>query len=279
MPMMDSSDPMLNAELLTDEPLTGVREPAVIELVPGRPTLSAKATNRLLRRQDLARFLARAQVIEAVVATVTLPKDDERQILLAWLKPRGVSDEAALQRWLDDRGWSFEDLVAAATQQERLKRYAHWRFGNEAELRFLDRKLDLDQVTYSMLRVSDQALAEELYFRLREGEASFDELALSYTEGSERRTRGLIGPIPVSSSHEELSSRLRVGSPSQLWPPFAIGKQWIVLRLEDRFPARLDDETRTKMELELLGVWLDSQIAVLLEGEPLTPPAGPPAPL
>ncbi len=269
----------LGEETLDDEVLTGVREPALIELKSGKPSLSVRATNRLLRRQDLARFLARAQVIEAVVATVTLPKDEERKILLSWLKPRGVTNESSLERWLQDSGWTFEDLVAVATLQERLKRYAHWRFAKDVEVRFLDRKQDLDQVTYSLLRVSDQALAEELYFRLREGEASFDQLALSYTEGTERRTRGLIGPIAVSSAHEELSSRLRIGNPSQLWPPFQIGQQWLVVRLEERFPAQLDDETRMKMELDLFGVWLDSQISMLLAGESLLPPPAPPTPL
>lgn len=257
------------------EGLSGVSEPAVIELAAGRPTLSVQTTNRLLRRQGLAPLLARALTLETVATTVSLSEEEERALLRVVLEQERIESEQGLESWLEQRRWTFDDLRASATLPERLERYCHSRYGDEAEIRFLDRKLDLDLVTYSLLRVSDSDQAEELYFRLREDEARFEELVESYSEGDEKATHGLIGPIAVTAAHPDLATRLRIGTPGQLWPPFAIGSVWLIVRLENRFPAELDEPTRRRMEAELFELWVNEQVEQLMNGEAITPPSSP----
>ena len=124
------------------------------------------------------------------------------------------------------------------SRNERLRRWSAWRFDEEVEIRFLDRKDDLDRVVYSLLRVSDRALAEELYLRVREEGASFRSLAEQFSEGPETETGGLIGPIAMTTAHPELAKRLRVGREGQIWPTFAIGDVWLVVRLKMRVSER-----------------------------------------
>ncbi len=249
--------------------LSGVIPPAVIAIAPHRPLLSVEETNRLLRQQGVALALAQGVVLDRVARSVSLTADEENALMRAYLEGEGVDSNEAMADWLARKGWSPADLRYFATKAERVRRYSQNRYGSEAEIRFLDRKLDLDQVTYSLLRLSDREQAEELHCQLREGEAEFASLVAAHSEGKERITRGLIGPIALSAGHPALTERLRVGTPGQLWPPFELGGVWLLVRLEDRFPAQLDEAMRARMVDELFQIWFKEQVGLLMAGEEL----------
>lgn len=264
--------------MIEPEQLSGVPLEARIALAAGRPLLTVEHTNRLLQRHGLARLLAEAVVHESVAATVPLTAEEEHPLIRAALEPEGVEGEEALVAWLESRGWSFDDLRACVTLQEKLRRWREWRFSGEAEIRFLERKSDLDRVTYSLLRVSDADLAQELHFRLRDDGADFAALVEAFSEGSEKATRGLIGPVAVSAGHPELVRRLRVGTPGQIWPPFHLADSWLLIRLEQRLPVQLDPSMVSRMVIELFDLWVKERVDRLLEGAELPPVPQPPSP-
>ena len=98
-------------------------------------------------------------------------------------------------------------------------RHSRQAFGHLAETTFLRQKGRLDQVVYSLIRVSDRHLALELYHRLAAGEASFADLAYQFAEGPERQSWGLVGPKPLSQAHPVLAERLRTAQPGVVQLP------------------------------------------------------------
>ncbi|SBO44339.1 peptidylprolyl isomerase [Cyanobium sp. NIES-981] len=266
-PSSSTSTPRTNLP----EPLSGLPEPAVVELGRGLPWLTLEETNRLIRQQGLAKAVARAWILDELVRAIPLDPEQERQLIRSWVEQQGVKDEEALDRWLLEQRLHRRDLRVLASQAERLRRFQQHRWHDEVEVHYLRRKPDLDQVVYSLLRVQDQTLAEELHQRIAEGEAEFADLASRHSEGQERKSRGLIGPVSLAASHAELSRRLRLGQPGQVWPPFRVAQFWVVLRLEEHLPARLNGETRSRMMGELFEAWLQERVQLLLAGEPLPP--------
>jgi parvulin-like peptidyl-prolyl isomerase len=254
---------------MSESPLSGVAVAPAIALCPGEPRLSVDATNRLLLRHGLNRALARAMVHDAVAAVMPLRPEEELPLIAAKVQALGLRSEAELAPWLAEQRWSRDDLRAMATLAERLRRWSHWRFEHEVEIRYLDRKADLDRVVYALLQVAERELAEELHQRLRRGEMSFAAAVEQFSLGTERDTQGLLGPVAVSATPAEIGSRLRVSCEGQLWAPFALAERWIVLRLERHRPAQLDQATRDQLLHELFAAWVDSQVEGLLQGEPL----------
>ena len=250
--------------------LSGVSAAAAIALCPGQPLLSVEVTNRLILRHGLNRVLARAVVHDAVAASVSLSQDDELALVAAHVQSLGIQSQAELDPWLTAQHWSRDDLSAISTLAERLRRWSHWRFEQDVEVRFLDRKLDLDRVVYSLLQVSERELAEELHQRVRSGEMEFAEVVRQFSLGVERETDGFMGPVALSALPPELGSRLRVGSEGQLWPPFVSNERWLVVRLERQLPAQLDQATREQLLHDLFATWVDSQVEALLRGESLS---------
>jgi parvulin-like peptidyl-prolyl isomerase len=253
------------------EPLAGLPEPAVVDLPPGRPWLALSELNRLIRQQGQARPLARAWVLDQLVHAIPLPVEEEKALMAAYLERRGIHDDDHVPGWLQEHGLVFDDLRILATQKRRLQRLVRCRWDDEVEVRFLQRKPELDQVVYSLLRVDSEDLAAELHHQIVEGEADFADLAPLHSEGPERHCRGQIGPLPLATGHDSLVSRLRRARPGQLFEPFQAGDSWVVLRLEQVLPAELNDATRERMMGELFEEWLEQRVRLLLEAQPLPP--------
>lgn len=252
------------------ERLSGVPDTPLIELSPQRPWLTLEEINRLIRQQGLAPALAKAFVLDEVIAQLPLEPDQEDQLISAFCQKQKLNGDEELGAWLQQRRLSREDLRTIATAEERLHQWRQRCWGDQVETHFLERKLELDQVVYSLLRVSEPELAEELHQRLKGQEADFPELA-QFSKGPEKTNQGRIGPLPLAAAHELVASRLRVSQPGQLWPPFQAGDVWVVLRLEQWLPAQLDEAMQAKMVDELFQRWLQQRVKLLLAGEPLPP--------
>jgi parvulin-like peptidyl-prolyl isomerase len=242
-----------------------------IEMPPGRPWLGVDELNRLMRQQGLALAIAQAWVLDEVVRSVELSAAEEADLVNRYLQAEGVDAGSGREAFLATRGFSDDDLRYFAAKGRRLDLYRQRCHAEDVEIRFLARKLDLDHVTYSLIRVEEQELAEELYHQLREGEADFPQLARQYSRGQERFSGGLVGPLPMSVAHPELLNRLRSGEPGQLWPPFALPDVWVVLRLEQVFPAVLDPAMAERLMAESFEVWFAERVRQLMAGEPLPP--------
>lgn len=261
----------LSPRLSPPEFLTGVPEKPEIEISPQRPWLTVAEVNRLIRQQGLALAVAQAWILDEIVNVIELPADLEKSLIRKYLETQSVNSDEEMAKWLDNKRISFKDLRCFATKAERLKQWQLRRYGDEAEIRFLERKLELDHVVYSMLRLPNQDLAEELYYRIKHGEADFSNLAEQFSQGKEKNTRGLIGPIPLAAGHPDLTAKLRIGKPNQMWQPFKISDMWIVLRFEKLLPAKLDQSTRNCMVEELFQAWFKERVQLLMDGEPLPP--------
>lgn len=238
-----------------------------IELRAGVPWASPKQLNRIARQQGLCLAIAQASVYDEICQTVHLPETDVEELTQAYLADHDIRRQEDLPPFLQAKGWSNDDLIYFATKGARIRLFQQLAFGEEVELRFLSRKLDLDQVTYSLIRVRDGNLAFELHQQLLDGEATFEQLAKRYSEGSERESGGSHGPYPLSQAHVKVAEKLRTSQPGQLWPPFFLVDIWVILRLDSWDSARLDDDAREQLLDELFNEWLQQRVMTLLAGE------------
>ena len=245
-----------------------------IELHPGRPFCTAKTLNRIAQQQGLCLAIAQAAVFDEICRAVPLDQAIEQKLIDAFRRQEDLEDNVGLEGFLTAKGWQQEDLLYFATKAERLQRFQRLMFTEEVELRFLSSKADLDQIHYSLIRLSDGDLAFELHQRLLENENSFEDLAASYSEGDERDSGGLIGPVALSEAHPVLVEKLRISQPGQLWAPFFLVNIWVILRLDHWEGSRLDQSTREILLDDLFSDWLEKRVEQLLRGEEPQPLPG-----
>ena len=125
---------------------------------------------------------------------------------------------------------------------------------------FYKRKRDLDQVVYSMLRLNDIGLAEELYLRLKNGECEILELAFEYSLGPEKYTKGIVGPMPLSKANEQIRAISTKENIGNLNKPVVIQKTIVIAIVEHIIEAILTPEMEEKLLDELFNIELQKTV-------------------
>ena len=208
----------------------------------------------------LQQALREVTIDDCVQSIPPPPANQLKDMLDEWCQQQRIDSPQKLKRWQQHQGLSSEQWKQYVVRRSCWLLWCEQNLKDKLNSHYLKRKSQLDQVSYSLLRVKDEHLAKELHLRIKEGEANFEEIALEYAEGPERRKRGLIGPVPLSQPHPILAKLLRVSTPGQLWPPKQLEKWWIVVRLEELHCTELTDSLKQRLLLELGDQHLEEQL-------------------
>ena len=213
----------------------------------------------LLDRFNLLKPLVEQMVTSQAIADVVVAAEQLEQARLGLLQQRGFDGVAQWADLLEMLGRSEDEVLERLRQSIRRRSWMRERFAAKAEARFLERKNELDQVVYSLLRLENSFLARELYLQIESGESNFADLAKRYAEGPERNTNGIVGPVSLTQAHPVLVEKLRVAQPGVLLEPFRIADWWLVVRLERYAPATFTDEVSDQMCQEMLDIRVDQE--------------------
>ena len=132
---------------------------------------------------------------------------------------------------------------------------------------FYKRKRDLDQVVYSMLRLNDIGLAEELYLRLKNGESTISELAHKYSLGPEKYTKGIVGPMPLSKANEQIRAISNKENIGKLNKPILVQNTIIISVVEHIIEASLTPEMEQKLLEELFNIELQKTVNAITSSQ------------
>ena len=218
----------------------------------------------LLKRFNLLAPLVQQMVTSEAIADVAVSDEQLEDARLGLLQQRGHDGMDQWGELLDELGRSEEEVLDRLRYGIRRRSFMRERFAPKAEARFLERKNELDQVVYSLLRLENSFLARELYLQIESGESNFADLAKRYAEGPERNTNGIVGPVPLTQAHPSLVEKLRVAQPGVLLEPFRISDWWLVVRLERYSPATFTDEVSNQMCQEMFDAWLEQETSTIL---------------
>ena len=224
----------------------------------------------LLRRYNLLKPLVEQMITSEAIAGVSVPEDALETAKHELLDQRGFETMDQWAEMLTDLGRTDAEVIDRLERVIRRQKYMRDRFAPKAEARFLERKNELDQVVYSLLRLADSFLARELYLQIESEESNFADLAKRYAEGPERNTNGIVGPVSLTQAHPLLVEKLRVAQPGVLLEPFRVADWWVVVRLERYSPATFTPEVSDRMCREMFDAWIEEETATTLsrlEGE------------
>ncbi|MGL5192592.1 MAG: peptidylprolyl isomerase [Chroococcales cyanobacterium] len=228
----------------------------------GDITIKAEDIPALLKRYQLDQQFCRGVVLDQGIAEANITVSDEERL-------RALEDFAVQQKltspeireaWLKSQGMTEEQMQESVVRQILIEKFKRTTWGPKVQSYFMTRKSDLDKVVYSLIRTQDAGLAQEIYFRISEGEQSFADAAAEYSKGPESRTGGLLGPVAVSQPHPLIGKLLSISQPGQLWPPRQLDVWFVIIRLEKFIPAQLDDNMRRQLIDEMFEVWWREQL-------------------
>ena len=203
-------------------------------------------------------------ITSEAISGVSVPEEALNRAKLELLEQRGFETLDQWPEMLAALGRTNDEVIDRLERVIRRQQYMREQFAPKAEARFLERKNELDQVVYSLLRLANNFLARELYLQIESGESNFADLAKRYAEGPERNTNGIVGPVSLTQAHPVLVEKLRVAQPGVLLEPFRISNWWLVVRLERYSPATFTPEVSDQMCREMFDAWIAEETASTL---------------
>ena len=156
-----------------------------------------------------------------------------------------------------------ENLKYFQLRKNVIAKWSSFYWKHKLETLYLKYKHDLDKVTCSLIRVSSQPLALELYHRIIAGESSFEEVARNFGECSESRNSGLIKNQSLKNLPDGLAPLLSSMECGEVLKPYKIGKYFAVVRLEHFLPAVFSEELEDDLLLMEFDQWLNAVAAQL----------------
>lgn len=205
-----------------------------------------------LRDWGLINIVRREVIIDELINNFPEPNEDEKNILFKnWCMNSNIKSQEDLINWQKAQGISNKQWQNMVLRRHLWIKWCRKFFKEKINSHYLKRKNQLDSVSYSLLRIKNEDLANELFLRIKESETTFKKAAEEFSEGPEKKVGGFLGPVPLSQPHPFLSKLLQISKPKQLWPPKKLDNWWIIVRCEEIHNTKLDEELKSKLALEL----------------------------
>ena len=220
---------------------------------------------KLLEDNQLLSPLIKREFIKDTLKSTLLSETELENIKAHFNRENNLESEEKYNQWLVKNNLTEKEFLNQLTFPTRVNKYCVLNFKDRAHTHFLDRKNNLDQVTYSLIRVKDVFEARELYYRIKDGESDFGEIAKNFSKGPEQDSRGVVGPIPLTSGHEKVVSLLKSLSPGEMKEPINVGSWWLIIRLESLQEAILDREMQLNLSRELFHEWVDEEVEGIIK--------------
>ena len=232
-------------------------------------TLAIQSQNETITAWDIIPRLARYQmlpqlikesIIDDAIATIECTPEETAAAVEVFCQQNKLATEAQRQEWESFHGMEAGDLEEIATRKLKIEKFKQQQWGDSLKSYYLERKAQLDKVSFSIIRLSDRDLAQELYFQVKDGEQSFAKVARQYSEGAEAGVGGMVAPIELGTLPPAFARLLQNRQSGELLPPFPMADSIVIIQLDRTIPSTLDLPTRQRLLNEQFQTWLQKQI-------------------
>jgi parvulin-like peptidyl-prolyl isomerase len=225
----------------------------------GQETIDATEVISLLGNYNLLPQLAKEIAVDHAIEPIEATSEEVEQVLQRIYAQHQLQKTNEIELWHQQRGIKPEKLQNQIARQIKLEKFKQNKWSGSVESYFLQRKRQLDSVIFSLIQVQDAAQAKEIYFRILEGEDSFEAMAQQYSQGNEAQNGGKVGPMSLGTCHPIISQLLASSELGQVLPPTRIKDWFILVRLDQEIPAQLNAGMRQNLIDELFTAWLNQQ--------------------
>ncbi|NBW41670.1 hypothetical protein EBR25_11815 [bacterium] len=246
--------------------------PQTLQILQALKTASGRDILALLLRFGMAEiFLRQLKERQVVFNNQELSDPDiiHDKALVKYCKEHKLETDEDRKKWCMSLGIDSEEMMSEAIHEWRRKELRELLVTASGETLYLRYKDKLDRVLYSLLRVEDPFLCQEIYYSIEAGEITFAEASARYSCGPESKTQGIVGPVDLTTPHPEIAARLRTAQAGHLIGPFQAEDWHTLIRMEYRFDSEYDENTKSFLEdvcfKSQIGQGLDSIKDSLME--------------
>ena len=217
-----------------------------------------------LQRYGLLYHYAKETIIDRFIAKYKCNENEIEKLKEKFYRQHHFQSDSDCQLWLQKHGLSEETYRERLIRSVKTEKFKQEKWAPQLKGHFLSQKDNLDVVSFSIIQIRDRDLAQELYYRIADGEQSFFDAARLYSEGSEAIQGGYKSRMKQGNLPQDLVSILIGCQIGHLQEPISIGEWTFLIRLEEFIPARFDEDTQQVLLNELFEGWIKERTSEYL---------------
>ena len=217
----------------------------------------------ILRRNGQIPFLVRDFILDKELNSIHLGEKIENELIENFRRERNLISDAEFNEYLTSSHLNEELLKKMVTRPEKIVRYREERWGPRAQSLYLKYKDSFDLISYRRLQCSSPDVMQEVYFRLKDGEETWESLGKQF-HPDEPDYEVRIGPVPVSSIEKPLLEALRKSGEGVVVRPLMLQDQAVVAELESFQASRFDEELKQRILRQEFETWLEGACSKML---------------
>ena len=215
-------------------------------------------SKKLYETNLLEIFLKEYIILETIKEKIPQELKDKEFLIKNWFKKFDNEITKELIDFPINELLNQEDFYNVLIRKSLWIEWCIKEFSHDILVEFNNKKSNFDLITYQLIRTKNKNLSNEIYFKLTEDNESFEDLSFQFSEGRERNTKGIVGPVRANLPHPKLLDFLRNSNVGIINPPIEIENWWIICKLKKIEHAKLDYLLKAKISLELGNKYINS---------------------
>ena len=181
----------------------------------------------------------------------SINNEQQLKIIKNWNKKNSIKTNSELEQWLNLNELNKDEWINLINSDYLWTFWCMDTFKDELSQYFIKRKDFLDLYYYTIIKVKNKEIADEIYIRIKEEESTFEEIVNKFSFDKESFYGEKIGPISINNIEDALASLIKIGDLKQLFPPKLSNGCWFILRIDNVLKAEFNQQQKIKLSLEL----------------------------
>jgi len=213
-----------------------------------------------LSKYGLLKEYLKSKILEDKIKNIKLNQEEIITAKENYMKFFSLNDEGSLENHRIFNLMSNDNLFYQITLYSKVQKYCDNNYAEYINKNFYNQKEKIDSVKYSLIRVKEYGLIKEIYHRIKDDKDNFNQLANNYSIGIEKQTSGIIGPLSLDKVHPRVKDKLKKCYLNFLHKPFKVNDDWILIKLDEYFDSKLDQNYIKKIKSELLDKDIEKEL-------------------
>lgn len=219
---------------------------------------------RIVRDRGLVEEFVRYELLRKLLSNVSIDPLKQELIWSSYLNSNGISSNDELKATLIAKYTSIDIQRDKVFQPYQLICFREDVWGSTVSSMYLQQKEAFDSVCFSMLRSRDFNVMQEIYFRLNDGEETWQQLSVQLNPDYPD-SPVFYGPTMCRSLSPELVAHLYHYGEGVISFPVTIGGWSLITRLEQIIPSDSLDSVKDILLKERFDIWFQEQLSLTME--------------
>lgn len=189
--------------------------------------------------------LVQEWILRKEIDIIELDKETKEKALQDYLMNSNLDINKLESRLLNQK-ININSFKEKLTRPYKIVKFREEKWGTRAKTLYLKNKNDYDMVTYHYLEFYGQSTMQEIYYRLKDRDETWQSMAAQLNRGIEDPS-SIRGPIKVSEVDEQLLKLMRHEGIGKVTIPIKIGNTYAIAELINIDGEGYSEETRQKI--------------------------------